>query len=250
MYWDKKFPRLITNEQVKEAAEQKKLRLFGVCDITADFEGSIQFLTEFTTIDKPFYLYDALTGEKSYETDKPSHNILYQSIDHLPTELAYDASSHFSEKLFPFIKNVAFSDISKPLDEQELAPEIKRAVITWNGSLTPSFKYIGELRAANEAIKKIKGFEVQEPVGMKKAQSFTTLKLKGHLFDTKGINEIFDILEKHGLHFRVLELNMGQKPSEASTAFVQVFSKDLKKYNQAVEAIYDVGEKHELEISE
>jgi alpha-aminoadipic semialdehyde synthase len=249
MYWDKKFPRLISNEQIKAAAEQKNLRMFGICDVTCDFEGSIQFLTEFTSIDKPFYVYDPITGEKSYETDKPTNNILYQSVDHLPTELAFDASTHFAEKLSPFIENIALSDISKPFEEQGLCPEIKRAVITWNGALTPSFRYIAELRAANESIKKLKGFETKEPT-MKKAQSFTTLKFKGHLFDTKGINEIFDILEKYQLHFRVLEINIGQSPAEMTTAFIQVFSKDLEKYGQAVDAIYDVGDKHKLDISE
>jgi alpha-aminoadipic semialdehyde synthase len=37
---------------------QKNLRLFAIGDVSADFEGSIEFLRKFTTIDKPFFQYD------------------------------------------------------------------------------------------------------------------------------------------------------------------------------------------------
>ena len=34
-------------------------RLIGICDISADPGGSIEFMNECTTIDEPFCLYDA-----------------------------------------------------------------------------------------------------------------------------------------------------------------------------------------------
>jgi hypothetical protein len=42
------------------------------------------------------------------------------------------------------------SDKTKPLDEQKLPDEIKRAVITCGGKLTPNFQYIEKLREENE----------------------------------------------------------------------------------------------------
>ena len=42
------------------------------------------------------------------------------------------------------------SDASKDIDEQGLIPELKKAVITSNGKLTPMFEYITELRTKNE----------------------------------------------------------------------------------------------------
>ena len=42
------------------------------------------------------------------------------------------------------------SDASKHLDEQNLIPELKRAVVTSNGKLTPNFEYITQLRQKNE----------------------------------------------------------------------------------------------------
>jgi alpha-aminoadipic semialdehyde synthase len=61
MYWEPRFPRLLTCAQAKHLADQGRLRLIGVCDITCDFQGSIEFLKEFTTIDEPFYVYDPAT---------------------------------------------------------------------------------------------------------------------------------------------------------------------------------------------
>jgi alpha-aminoadipic semialdehyde synthase len=57
MYWDAKYPRLITDGQMREMQEEGRSRLIGVCDITCDLEGSIQFLKKFTDCDSPFYTY-------------------------------------------------------------------------------------------------------------------------------------------------------------------------------------------------
>lgn len=228
--------------------KKKNLRLFGICDITCDLDGSIQFLTEYTSIDRPFFVYDPITGQKSFDTNIPTNNILYHAVDHLPTELAFDASTHFSDKLHEFLPNVVKSGIDVPLDQQELRPEIKRAVITHDGNLTPMFDYIATLRQTREELKHKKGFHPKEV--MKKTKSFTTLKISGHLFDTKGINEIFDALEKSGMKFRVIELNLGQNKDSNSYAFLQVFSGEDEKFLEAIEEIYALGEKHNFEIVE
>lgn len=43
--------------------------------------------------------------------------ILFHAVDFLPTELAYDASSHFGSKLLPFVENMVKSDINVPFEE-------------------------------------------------------------------------------------------------------------------------------------
>ena len=45
MYWDNTFPRLVTCDQAKELASEGRLPLLGVCDITCDLRGSVEFLT-------------------------------------------------------------------------------------------------------------------------------------------------------------------------------------------------------------
>ena len=84
--------------------------------------------------------------------DYQNGDILYHCIDHLPSELPYESSIHFGEKLLPFLIDVANSDINKPFDQQidDYAKEIKGAIITSNGKLTPKYEYIKHLRIHNE----------------------------------------------------------------------------------------------------
>ena len=57
---------------------------------------------------------------------------------------------HFSRLLKGWIPDLVKSDQNLPLDEQGLIQELKRAVITSNGKLTPSFEYITIQREKNE----------------------------------------------------------------------------------------------------
>jgi alpha-aminoadipic semialdehyde synthase len=79
------------------------------------------------------------------------NDILYTSVDHLPAEMPVEASNHFGSRLLPFIPAIVNSSIDVPFADQILPPEIKNAVMTCNGELTPKFKYVEDLRAANEA---------------------------------------------------------------------------------------------------
>lgn len=57
---------------------------------------------------------------------------------------------HFSGLLKQWIPDLVKSDASKDIDEQGLVDELKRAVITTKGKLTPNFEYIQSLREKNE----------------------------------------------------------------------------------------------------
>ena len=60
IYWESKYPRVLTNKDVADAAQKGNSKLLGVCDISADYEGSIEFTSRFTNIEEPFLLYDPL----------------------------------------------------------------------------------------------------------------------------------------------------------------------------------------------
>jgi alpha-aminoadipic semialdehyde synthase len=62
IYWEAKYPRVLTINELREAIEEKRSKLLGVCDISADFEGSIEFTNRFTSIEEPFLVYDGLKG--------------------------------------------------------------------------------------------------------------------------------------------------------------------------------------------
>lgn len=76
-------------------------RLLAICDISADPGGSIEFMKECTTIDKPFCLYDA---ENHINMESFGGNgVLVCSIDNMPTQLPREATEYFGSLLLPFI---------------------------------------------------------------------------------------------------------------------------------------------------
>ncbi len=64
------------------------------------------------------------------------------AVDNLPCELPRESSTHFSVTLAPFVPEIAQADYDAPLEECGLSPTIKRAVIAWQGELTPDYRYI------------------------------------------------------------------------------------------------------------
>ena len=191
IYWEEKYPRLITKEALKTSMESGKNRLWGVTDISADECGSIEFTSRFTSIEEPFLLYNAITGEFKEKISEMSENdILFHSVDHLPAEMPVEASNHFGSKLIPFVESVCKSSIDRPWAEMtDLPEEIRGAVICCGGELTPSYNYIGKLRAANE---KLRQNLDKSSVGM---QGFT-LQLQGHLFDKNVFNKCIDYCDE------------------------------------------------------
>lgn len=67
IYWDVGCPVYIKNKHLKELAQEKRLRLLGICDVTCDINGSIECLEAYTQPEKPFFYYNSLTGEKNFD---------------------------------------------------------------------------------------------------------------------------------------------------------------------------------------
>jgi len=112
IYWEAKYPRLITKKGLKAAVESGKSRFMGVTDISADYEGSIEFTSQFTSIEEPFLLYNPIKQNfKEKIGDMTTGDILFHSVDHLPAEMPKEASYHFGSKLLPFVLSIVNSDI-------------------------------------------------------------------------------------------------------------------------------------------
>ncbi len=147
IYWEDKYLKLVTKKYLKKhLAMQKLFRLIAISDVTCDFRGSIDILSIFSTIDKPFFVYKPDVGEIDKDYWNAKEGILYNSIENMPTEFPLDASENFGRNLTPFIERILKSDITKPLKDQNLPLEIRKAVITWDGKLTDNFIYINKLR--------------------------------------------------------------------------------------------------------
>jgi alpha-aminoadipic semialdehyde synthase len=122
IYWDRKFPRLLTQQDLERLGRDRKLMC--IADISCDIEGSIEFMTHASTIDHPFYYYDALIGHHT-NIEKPGLQIC--SIDNLPTELPLEASEYFSANLFPYVEAMLKGEWTNPV--------VSRAIIAQGGLL-------------------------------------------------------------------------------------------------------------------
>lgn len=140
MYWDNRYPRILTKSFIKEHFRQDLVRLFVIGDITCDPNGSIEMTHKGTPIEDPVFVYNT-------ETEKPvmgfeGNGLLVMAVDILPSELPRDSSIAFSEALLPFVAPIAEADYSVSFDKLALPAAIKKALILHKGQLTPAYKYI------------------------------------------------------------------------------------------------------------
>jgi len=140
IYWEEKYPRLITKRYLKQLYGAGKPRLRVIGDISCDIEGAIECTVRSTEIDEPVFVYNPFTGETTdgYEGEGP----VVMAVDILPSELPREASVDFSGVLKAFVPAIATADFSVPFEQLALPPEIKRAVIAYQGELTPDYRYI------------------------------------------------------------------------------------------------------------
>ena len=250
IYWDDRFPRLITGEYLKEyTSSGKELRLLAISDVTCDYIGSIDFLTKFTTIDHPFFVYNPENGNMEDDFRSAKSGILYLSVENLPSQFPLDASKLFGQQLTRFIAPILLSDKKLSLTEQNLPEEISKAVVTNNGKLTNLFTYITKLRNEREKFVKKGLKEVEEFRGIKAKGKHIHLYLEGHLFDQFIINDVFNLLvDQHHFDCSILKWNVGfgeQNPSSCiiqlvdDGRFFQVFE-EIKQLFVGKDAIYKV----------
>jgi alpha-aminoadipic semialdehyde synthase len=142
-YWEERYPRLVTKGQIKKLfgnASPPRLRVIG--DASCDIEGGVEVTIKATEPGDPIYVYDPDTGAAAMGFKGKGPVIL--AVDILPSELPREASEYFSEILESFVPAIARADFNAPLDQVNLPPEIKRALILYHGELTPDYQYIGQ----------------------------------------------------------------------------------------------------------
>ena len=69
--------------------------IFCFTQVTCDLDGSIECLQEYTQPEKPFFYYDSIEDETTFDSLYKEGKILYLAIDFLPCELAYDACTFY-----------------------------------------------------------------------------------------------------------------------------------------------------------
>ncbi len=143
IYWDKRYPRLVTKAYLREHLAELRLRVIG--DISCDIEGSVECTVRSTDPGNPVYVYNPYTETTvdGYEGE----GVVILAVDILPSELPREASLYFSRVLRDFLPAIVAADYTVPFEQLALPPEIKRAVIVYQGKLTPDYEYIGEYLA-------------------------------------------------------------------------------------------------------
>ena len=136
--WSPEYPRSVTKELMKNIYSQHKT-LIAIGDITCDPNGSIEFSKE-TWIDDPVYIYNPLTGEINNGFD--GDGIAVMAVTNLPCEFSTDASSQFSEDIYPLLKSMISANYVGRMRDSNLPDEIKRAVILWKGKFAADFEYM------------------------------------------------------------------------------------------------------------
>jgi saccharopine dehydrogenase (NAD+, L-lysine-forming) len=141
IYWDERYPRLVTKKSLKKLfTEQKNPRLRIVGDISCDIEGSIEFTVKATQPDNPAYVYDPVT--EKITDGYQGRGVVNLPVDNFPCELSRRASIDFSHALKPLVPTMAMADYSVGFKELALPEAITNAVILYQGKLTHDYRYI------------------------------------------------------------------------------------------------------------
>ncbi|XP_049934665.1 alpha-aminoadipic semialdehyde synthase isoform X2 [Nymphaea colorata] len=225
MYWEKRFPRLLTTEQFQDLMQQGS-PLVGVCDITCDISGSLEFINQTTTIEKPFFRYNPFTD--SYHDDMKGIGIICQSVDILPTEFAREATQHFGDVLSQFV-----GSLSSTNDISSLPPHLRRACISHHGVLTSLYEYIPRMRNSDS-------LNISQNISYKqfgKKKYATMVSLTGHLFDKFLINEALDVIEAAGGSFHLVRCEVGQSVDAMSYSELEVSADDGDLLNQIIDSL-------------
>jgi alpha-aminoadipic semialdehyde synthase len=109
-------------------------------DISCDVNGSIECTVKATEPGNPVYVYDPATGtaKDGFEGQGP----VMMAVDILPAEIPRESSADFSRVLASLLPELEKADFSKGFDGLLLPPELKRAVIVYQGELTPDYRYL------------------------------------------------------------------------------------------------------------
>jgi alpha-aminoadipic semialdehyde synthase len=166
MYWDDRYPRLLTNDKMNELCKIGRSRLLALGDITCDPNGGVEFFSEDTPINDAYYYFDPISrlqlrkltdGYYSYDPitkihtkrfdNSPKNMVLIYGVNHIPAELPRDASEFFGSCLLPYVDRIARKIYSIDYEHDEQDKNVQQAMTTYRGKLTPHRQYLAPIIA-------------------------------------------------------------------------------------------------------
>jgi len=142
MYWDPRYPRIITKDFLADLYKKGALKLTVIGDVTCDPDGSIEATHMGTFIEDPVYVYNPKSRKPSMGFK--GEGLLIMAVDILPSELPREASQAFSDALVNFVPEIVKTDFNTSFEDLSLPLAIKRALILHQGKYTPAFQYMKE----------------------------------------------------------------------------------------------------------
>jgi saccharopine dehydrogenase (NAD+, L-lysine-forming) len=141
IYWEERYPRLVTREWARRnCASDAHPRLKVIGDISCDIEGSIEITRKATKPDAPCFFYDPDTDTVRDGVCGPGPAIM--AIDNLPCEFPLESSQYLSAVLRDIVCDLAAADWQTDFERLNLPAHLKRAVIVYQGELTPAYRYL------------------------------------------------------------------------------------------------------------
>jgi saccharopine dehydrogenase (NAD+, L-lysine-forming) len=141
VYWDRKYPRLLTKGFVKglyAGGARPRLRVIG--DISCDIEGGIEVTLRATDPGNPVFVYDV--GRGTAVDGVAGNGPVIMSVDNLPCELPVESSADFSAVLRRFVPAMAVADFTGDFEHCSLPREIRDAVLVYRGQFTPAYRHM------------------------------------------------------------------------------------------------------------
>ena len=305
LYWDARYPRLLKKEQIYELAKETERKqefllratnaasssalyppmafrpMMAISDITCDVEGSIEFLSDVTFIEKPFINYvPENQNEGTSSDDITAEGTLICGVDILPSELPREASKTFGDALLPLLSPLldkngenAYNSLSTPLSNLPLP--LSGATITDKGNLTKDFQYIELLRreksketinlaqqdrssttkkhSQNRGNTKDTTSATKVDTSVVNGQNSTNVMqrivIEGHIFDTRLINTILDIVDNKGGTFHISDFmvkpnNNNRNDPRKSIAIMEIYANQTNQLMDILQSIH-----HEVQVT-
>ena len=217
--------------------------LLGIADITCDLKGSIEILNKYTNYNNPFFIYEPILEKYITDVDHSTNEgIMYHAIPNLAASFSTDASDYFSNLLLPYIESLSKSSYPNDTDNEiEIPEEIKKAIITSNGSLTELYKNIFKYSDEKIKLQSMICINSQKPY-------YVSLKMRGHLFDTGFFNFFINLFANYDLSHKINFISIGDSTQVPSVLYVDVNSSSKDILKEFMTIIKEKIELNELEL--
>ena len=142
IFWDTQYPRFVTNQYLKKLYSRANVKLKVIGDISCDIEGGVECTLKPTDPGNPVYVFNPVIGEvrDGFKGNGP----VIMAVEILPSEIPRESSIYFSGVFSKLLPGLLVKVLPNSFDKLNIPFELKNAIITYKGELTPNYQYINK----------------------------------------------------------------------------------------------------------